>query len=208
MSSPCYRRFCRIIVAFLALLVCGCVGLKLAPDETAPTPPRDSLNAFLLEGRFSLRQEDKNHSGRLRWRHVENRDELLLSSPFGQGIAEIISTTAEATLTTSDGKQYTAMDVPALTEEVLGYRLPLALLVDWVRGHAAGNDVIKRDEHGRPLQVRYEDWRIDYEYADDEPSDSSTPPIRLFVERLGTFELRLRIDEWTSLPSQENENSP
>ena len=208
MSFSCYRRFCRIAIALLALLVCGCVGIKLAPEDAAPTPSRDSLSAFLLEGRFSLRQEDKSHSGRLRWRHVENRDELLLSSPFGQGIAEIISTTAEATLTTSDGKQYTAMDVPALTEEVLGYRLPLALLIDWVRGHAPESDVIKRDEHGRPLQVRYEDWHIDYEYSGDESSDSPTPPIRLFVERLGTFELRLRIDEWTSLSSQENENLP
>ena len=208
MSSPCYRHFCRIIIVFLALLTCGCAWIGLAPDTTAPVPSRDSLSTFLLEGRFSLRQEDKNHSGRLRWRHVENQDELLLSSPFGQGIAEIISTATGATLTTSDGKQYTGMDVQTLTEEVLGYRLPLALLVDWVRGRAAGNNVIKRDEHGRPLQVRYEDWRIDYEYSDDEPSDSSTPPIRLFVERLGTFELRLRIDEWTSLSVQKNENLP
>ena len=184
----------------MTLIACGCAEIRTTPNT--PLPPRDFLVTFLLEGRFSLRQEDENHSGKLRWRHIENQDDLLLSSPFGQGIAEINATTNRATLTTSDGKQYSAEDVSTLTEQVLGYRLPLPLLVDWVRGKVTGDDVLERDGYGRPIRFRYDDWHIRYEYDAGESVLLHTPPIRLFVERMGVFELRLRIDEWTPLSGQ------
>jgi outer membrane lipoprotein LolB len=167
----------------------------------------DTLESFLLEGRFSLRQDEQNHSGRLSWRHTADDDELLLASSFGQGIAEIAASDGLATLTTSDGQTFAAPDVPSLTEQAFGYRLPLKRLTDWVRGRAAGAEVVARDALGRPLQLRHEDWRIEYAYDGDDPA---ALPIRLFVERPGAFELRLRIDEWSAvstfsiLPAQEN----
>jgi outer membrane lipoprotein LolB len=167
-------------------------------------PSRGALESFLLEGRFSLRQDEQNHSGRLSWRHTADGDELLLASPFGQGIAEIVADAGQATLTTSDGKTFIAPDVPSLTGQALGYRLPLKNLSDWVRGHAAGAEVVARDALGRPLQLRYEDWRIEYAYEGDDPA---ALPARLFAERSGAFELRLRIDEWSALstlPAREN----
>ena len=88
-------------------------------------------------------------------------------------------------------------DVPTLTEKVLGYRLPLQRLADWVRGSAAGGEVVEQDAQGRPLRVRLEDWRIEYDYEGDDPE---APPSRLFAERIGSFELRLRIERWTALP--------
>lgn len=177
-----------------AALLTGCAALPTASL-------RDEADAFALEGRFSLRQDDKSYSGRLSWRHTAASDELLLASPFGQGIAGITANGEAATLTTSDGKTYSAPDVPTLTEGVLGYRLPLALLVDWVRGRNAQGEVVERDAQGRPLRLRHEDWRIDYGYDGDDPR---ALPGRLFAERLGAFELRLRIDEWINVSPKES----
>ncbi len=186
-------------VVFLACaLLAGCAAPLPRPD-TVPLS-REALDAFVLEGRFSLRQEERNHSGRLSWKHSAEHDEVLLASPFGQGIAEILVDADVATLTTSDGKVYSAADVPTLTEQVLGYRLPLALLTDWVRGRNADAEIIERDAYGRPLRLRHDDWRVDYGYDNDDPL---APPGRLFAERLGAFELRLRIDEWISLPTRD-----
>ncbi len=184
----------RLVFLACALLV-GCAAPLQRPDTVSLS--RDALDAFSLEGRFSLRQEERNHSGRLSWKHSAEHDEVLLASPFGQGIAEILADAETATLTTSDGKVYSAADVPTLTEQVLGYRLPLSLLTDWVRGRNADAEIIERDAHGRTLRLRHEDWRVDYGYDNDDPL---APPGRLFAERLGVFELRLRIDEWTPLP--------
>lgn len=192
-----WRSVFRLVVLACALLA-GCAAPLPRPD-TAPLS-REVLDAFVLEGRFSLRQEERNHSGRLTWKHSTEHDEVLLASPFGQGIAEILVDAEVATLTTSDGKVYSAADVPTLTEQVLGYRLPLALLTDWVRGRNADAEIIERDAHGRPLRLRHEDWRVDYGYDNEDPL---APPGRLFAERLGAFELRLRIDEWISLPTRD-----
>ena len=186
-------RTCRNAVFLLgALLLGGCTSL---PSSSSTSPTRDALTVFTLEGRFSLRHEDKSYSGRLSWRHAGMINELLLSSPLGQGMAEIVTSESGARLTSSDGKVYEASDAETLTRQVLGYPLPLAQLTDWVRGWGVGARISERDVHGRPLRLHHEDWLIDYGYASDDPQ---APPDRIFVERAGGFELRLRIDEWNS----------
>ncbi|MFZ4538028.1 lipoprotein insertase outer membrane protein LolB [Propionivibrio sp.] len=189
------KRACRRVTLLGALLLAGCAIQPSSPG-TAP-PPRDALEAFSLEGRFSLRHEDKNYSGRLSWRHQGANNTLLLASPFGQGMAEITTSESGARLTSSDGKVYAAPDAETLTQQVLGYPLPLARLTDWVRGRGAAEGLAELDAYQRPLRLRHEDWSIDYGYASDDPQ---APPNRVFAERVGGFELRLRIDEWNSLP--------
>jgi outer membrane lipoprotein LolB len=178
----------------LALLLAGCAS---APPVDRAGPARESLAAFALEARFALRHENTNYSGRLSWRHEGADDALLLSSPFGQGIAQIESASSGARLTMSDGKSYVARDTEALTQQFLGYPLPLQRLVDWVRARSSGGEVEARDAIGRPLRLHHEDWRIAYDY---EGENADALPIVIFAQRADGFELRLRIDSWTSLP--------
>jgi len=178
----------------LALLLAGCAS---APPSDRAAPARDTLDAFALEARFALRHENTNYSGRLSWRHTPADDALLLSSPFGQGIAQIESASSGARLTMSDGKSYVAASVEALTQQFLGYPLPLARLVDWVRARERGGEVEARDAIERPLRLHHEDWRIAYDYEGDA---ADALPIVIFAQRADGFELRLRIDSWMSLP--------
>lgn len=178
--------------------VTGALGLSACASFFPPagdllTVERAALQDFSLEARFSLRHEDKNYAGRLSWRHVGGRDDLLLASPFGQGMAEIVSDSSGVRLTTGDGKTYVAADAETLTQQALGFPLPLSHLLDWVRGTSTGSDLVVPDALGRPLRVRQDGWRIDYEYDSDDPQ---ALPGRLFIEREGVLELRLRIDEW------------
>ncbi|MFT3849048.1 MAG: lipoprotein insertase outer membrane protein LolB [Propionivibrio sp.] len=185
-----------VLYAFCALLLTACALAPSAPGGVSPS--RAALDAFAMECRFSLRNEDKNYAGRLSWRHGNGRDELLLSSPLGQGMAEIVSEPSGARLTASDGKVYSAVNVETLTRDVLGYPLPLAQLTDWVRGRLRDADESTADAQGRPLRQRAAQWRIEYGYESDDPA---APPNRIFAERLGGgLELRLRIDEWNLLP--------
>lgn len=186
-------RSCRSLGLILGVLLLG--GCANLPSSPSTAPPRDALLAFTLEARFSLRHQDKSYSGRLSWRHDGMNNELLLSSPFGQGMAEIVTSESGARLTGSDGRVHEASDAETLTRQVLGYPLPLDQLTDWVRGWGAAAGISERDALGRPLRLRHEDWLIDYGYASD---DAQAPPDRIFAERTGGFELRLRIDEWNS----------
>ena len=188
---------------FSGLFLCcsvffGCAGLHSSPESAKP--PRDTLNAFSLDGRFSLRHEDKNYSGRLSWRHDARSNELLLSSPFGQGMAEITTDESGARLTTNDGQLYSAADAETLTRQVLGYPLPLLQLTDWIRGRATTGGTRDLDEQGRLLRLRHEGWTVDFSYDSD---DANAPPVRIIAERAGGVDLRLRIDEWNPLPSRE-----
>ncbi len=171
----------------------------MANGPVPPAAQRDSLHAFTLAGRFSIRHEDKSYVGRLNWRHDGDRNELLLSSPFGQGMAEIVSDGMGARLTGSDGSSQTAATADELLQSVLAYPLSLNQLLDWLRGRNPDGSKLALDDLGRPLHLRHEDWRIDYEYDNDDPQ---ALPGRLFVEREGGFALRLRIDEWHAQPSE------
>lgn len=181
-----------VVAAMLLTGLGGCAALQ--PLGEATRIERGASRPFSLEGRFSLRYEEKNYSGRLSWRHVGASNTVLLASPFGQGIAEITTGENEARLTASDGRVYTARDAETLTRDVLGYPLPLALLTDWVQARGTTSADAELDSRGRPLRLRHEDWRIEYGYDGDDPQ---APPTRVFAERADGVELRLRIDEWS-----------
>ncbi len=187
----------RIVVPFLLALFLSACALGPKPHtEATAAPPSGTLEFFSLEGRFSLRNDEKNYAGRLSWTHLAGGDEFLLSSPFGQGMAKVTTDAAGAHLATNDGKTYSATDVEALTLQVLGYPLPLGLLADWVRGRSARGAFGLPDASGRPLALQQEGWRIAYEY---DTEDSRALPARLFVERDDGLQLRLRIDEWRAI---------
>ncbi len=175
-------------------------GLHSGSPTTAPA--RSSLamtSAFELSARFSLVAEGKSHSGRLSWRHSPSGDVWLLSSPFGQGVAEIVSDASGARLTTASGQHESDSDLDALTRRVLGYALPLGGLADWlgdatspVLGAESGA-LDTRDAQGRPQHLVRDGWFIDFSYDGD---DAQAAPSRVFIVRPGGPELRLRIDEW------------
>ena len=147
---------------------------------------------FVIEGRFSLRHEDKNYSGRLHWRHQGENNDLLLSSPFGQGLARITTNARGAYLTHSDGTVTVAASIEALTQTVLGMPLPLSRLVQWIRG-IPPEGVSEFDGAGRLSRLHHEAWRIQYAYDDDDPASL---PRRIIAEHAGGDELRLRIESW------------
>ena len=185
-------------LVLIALAIAGCASTSNITDETFPT--RTALTAFSLEGRFSLRQQNKNASGKLSWRHSGQNNTLLLSSPLGQGIAEITTNDSGARLTTQDGQTYSAVNVETLTQQALGYPLPLAQLTNWVRGQRTKDEKAQLDAFGRLLQLRHEGWRIDYGYPSKDPQ---APPNRIFAESADGLDLRLLIDEWNNLPAGE-----
>lgn len=149
---------------------------------------------FELAGRIAVTYRDEATTGNIAWRHGARSDELLLTSPLGQGMARIARAGDVVTLTTHDGREMRAADAESLTEQALGFRLPLAGLAAWVRGRAASKPAPepsreRRDAAGRLAELEQSGWKIRYlEYADALPS-------RLTLTYPGV-ELRLAISEW------------
>lgn len=187
------RRFAPAAWRRLALLgtAFGLAACATLPPGAAPLP-REAVRDYAIDARFTLRYEAKQYAGHLAWSHAKDRDELLISSPFGQGLAEIVRDADGVRLTAADRRTHRAASAEALTRDVLGYPLPVDDLAEWLLGRGADGRV-ERDPQGRPRRLWQGGWRIDYDYDDDDPR---ALPARLSVEGDGELLLRLRVEEW------------
>jgi outer membrane lipoprotein LolB len=169
----------RPALALAALLLAACATL----ERGAPSD---------LAGRLAARYNGDSFSGNLSWQHARAGDEVLISSPLGQGVARIVrAPDGEVTLTTAQRQEYRAADAESLTQEVLGFRLPLGGLADWVRAAPSpGHDHrVERSADGRVRTLEQRGWRIEYlEYRDERPS-----LLRLTYPGI---ELRLAVTQW------------
>ncbi len=176
------------LLAFTFLAACS----SLSVVSNAPTV-RAQVQAFDLDARFAVTQDHQRHAGRLVWAHATaGRDDLLLSSPFGQGVARIVLEPGSARIEMADGRVQVASDAEALTRDLLGYGLPVASLADWALGRVEGAG-LQRDTHGRPMQLDTAGWHVAYGYDDDTPE---ALPARLDIRRDGGPEILLRIEAW------------
>lgn len=169
---------------------CGLAAAALLLSACATPPVALQDIQFELAGRLAARYRNEAFTGNLSWRHARDGDELLISTPLGQGVARIVRQNKVVTLTTADGEQ-SAADAETLTEQTLGFRLPLAGLADWVRGRPSPGTPAQ-PEHGgdgKLARLHQAGWNIEYQdYAGALPS-------RMRLTYPG-IELRLAISEW------------
>jgi outer membrane lipoprotein LolB len=177
----------RSFVAALATLpgwLGGCAALMPEVDEPELTvgPP---LARFSITGRLALRQgERRDHLG-FDWQHSPESDTVLLLSPLGQGLAEILRDAGGAQLKRPGEPMVSAPTLAALAQHVFGVNLPLQELGEWVRG-ARGRDGQSDGWTIRVLQT------LAY-------PDAASPrrlPRRLLATR-EDVELTLIVDDWS-----------
>lgn len=184
------RGLSRALALLLLAGVTACSSLGGVPVE-------DAALDFELQGRIALHYGNEGGSARINWRHAAASDDLMVTNPIGQGIARIIRQQEKVRLVTADGKEFQARDAETLTESVLGWRLPLAGLPDWVRARPVAGRQFReiRDEKGVLKTIAQDDWTIDYLAWEGEL------PSRLTLSRRDAnppIEIRLVIDKWTN----------
>jgi len=178
------KHLLRVLAIVFALASAGCAGLR-------PMGAQETID-FELNGRIATRYKDEAASGNVAWRHSSESDELLITTPVGSSVARIVRNGNEVVLTTAEPRDYRANDAEALTEQVLGFRIPLTGLTDWVRGKAVEGSPasVTRDSQGRIAVLEQNGWQVEYqEYRPD------GLPTRMKLLFPG-IELRLAIHEW------------
>lgn len=174
----------RVFAVLASLTATGCAELQ-------PAATSDTVE-FELAGRIAARYREEAASANVAWRHARESDQLLITSPVGSSVARVVRTGGEVVLTTADQREHRASDAEALTEQVLGFRLPLAGLTDWVRARAMSDSpaAVFRGPDGRLAALEQNGWRVEYqEFRAD------GLPVRLKLTYPG-IELRLAIHEW------------
>lgn len=181
-----------LAVVWLALSLTGCA----APQPVAPAGISRPLPVnWIMQGRIGIQAGEQSLSGNIRWQHQAGRDELLITSPLGQGVARIERNAGGGvTLELPDQPMRRAADAESLTREALGYELPVSGLGWWVQARPVPDHVFEatHDAAGRLAQLRQDGWVIDYlQYAADQPAR----PRKLVVRR-DELEIRLVADSW------------
>jgi outer membrane lipoprotein LolB len=198
-------------ILFIPVFFSGCATVgththRNAVSTIVTEPVADLANAasadFGLIGRVSVKGGKESFSGGVQWRHGGRGDEILLLSPLGQTLAQIRRTPDGVYLTTSEHKRYYATDVESLTEQVLGWRLPLMGLQYWVQSlnSPATASEIDLDMDGSVVAIRQDGWEIDYSgYAPAAPIQTgqvATTYPKLLVLRRNGLQIKLIIDNW------------
>jgi outer membrane lipoprotein LolB len=153
------------IVVLAALLLAACAQVEIKP-------PEEPLE-FSLAGRIAARYGSESFTGNIAWRHAKGGDELLISTPTGQGVAQILRQGEAVLLKTAEPREYRDNDPEALTERVLGFRIPIDGLADWVQGKPSPQlesrgwkvEYLERDPQGRPMRIRLTYQGIDLRLA-------------------------------------------
>ncbi|MSQ53541.1 MAG: outer membrane lipoprotein LolB [Betaproteobacteria bacterium] len=175
------------LLALLVAIAC------LAGCSTLPgNLPAGSLSAgFELLGRAAIRHGQEAASVSVQWRHQAASDDMLITNSMGQGVARISRADGEVLLETSDGRRFKATDAESLTDRILGWRIPLSGLPDWLRARAAPSPEAHSTlgANGRLVRLEQDAWQIEYqEYRGERP-------VRMRLSR-PNLEIRLIVDSW------------
>jgi outer membrane lipoprotein LolB len=190
MRSRCWKT-----IAISLLFVAGCASLPPA-NEGRLTGGRT------IEGRISVRYKDFTRdkedalSGRFEWTERGDQVELSLLDPLGQTVALIRSDPTHSSITFRDGRKVDGASPEALTQETLGWTVPLRGLTSWLDGRAAsGKPAFRLDDNG----LRQDNWTIRFVREGDasQPTDQALPKrIDLFYPGPpAEIEMRLVVDQ-------------
>lgn len=195
----------------VVLLFAGCKTIPTqTPSETvattiitdpAPYSLRTPANDFNILGRIAIQDQDQSFSGSFRWRHSEKIDEILLFTPLGQAVAEITKDSDGVRLITAKLEAYYAENVEHLTEEILGWRLPLDGLQYWIQGTHSPITSAEKDlgQTNQLIAIRQDGWNVHYVRFAAEKSRSIPMPkqFHLFYEN-ERLKIRVIVDDWNA----------
>lgn len=196
-----------ILVSCIFPLFSGC---QLLPVQTQPEaavttiqtePVAGAHNAaaadFNILGRIAIQDDNQSFSGSFRWQHLAASDEILLFTPLGQAVAEISRDHEGVRLITAKMEAFYANDVESLTEEILGWRLPLNGLQYWIQGtHSPANAAQKDFDHkNQIIAIRQDGWHIHYQgFTAAQPNAAPLPRVLNLVYQ--KLKIRLVVDDW------------
>ncbi len=193
----------RAVATSLLFILAGCASIPIANESRL-------AGARSIEGRLSVRYKDLERgkedalSGRFEWTQRGDDVEVSLLDPLGQTVALIRSGPAHSSIVFRDGRKVEGATPEALTQDTLGWTLPLSRLVSWLDGKdAATSTAVKLADGG----LRQDNWTIHF-VRDEETSKitgggatgaaTGVPPRRIDLHYPGPpaeIDMRLVIDQ-------------
>ena len=197
------------IRAFMTLCLLATLAAcsSLPPQAPTTTPASLSLHQqhlaslsriqrFELKGRLGVQADGKGYTASLIWQHNAEQEDIRIYSPLGGQLARIQKTAEGISLEDAQGQVSVGKDAESLIQTLLGWRLPLSGLADWVLGRPvnAAMASLTWDEAGHTLSLNEADWAIDYQQY--QASSAAFLPHKLSLKN-ARVQLKLIVEKWT-----------
>lgn len=188
---PMTRRLTLLAAAASFALLAGCATSTANLSTATVGDYRDTID---LSGKLSANYlkdgRTESITGNFEWEQRPGAVDVTLLSPLGQTVAVINVTPESATLTQSGAQPRVAANIDALTQEALGWPLPVSGLRDWLQGYAidaqgqrfraspANNSVTTRDG----WRLRFAEWQ--------DPAAAQPAPRLIQAERAASGDIQ------------------
>ncbi len=182
------RQALRAALAALALWLSACA---------TPAPPPERVYSGRFAATAANGERRDSVSGRFTLEVRGARQTIDLATPVGTTVARIEIEPGQATATGPQLQTVSGPDADRLVEDLIGWRLPVAGLADWIDGRPSPvRPSSTQREGGRVSEIVQDGWTIRYA----EYSSVTQRPRRLLLERAPVdagpaLSVRLIVDE-------------
>jgi outer membrane lipoprotein LolB len=205
-------------LTLVATLISGCAGVNESVQKThtdeidgqAHLAKIATIRDFKLSGRIAINVNNQGNSGTILWQHAKTSGNVSFYSPLGSKVANFSYTNQNVKLTNQDNKTFEANNAETLSEQHLGWRLPLEPLLDWILGRPSNGLIsnLRWDEQGRISRFNQQGWEITY--LAYQTTQEFSLPSKINIRNTQSnqpLNLRLVIDLWSlsNLPNNLNQ---
>ena len=171
------RRLALLAAVSSFAVLAGCATTTASLNQATVGDYRDSID---LTGKLSVNyQKDgrlESITGSFNWEQRPGAIDVALISPLGQTVATINVTPNAATLIQGGEPPRSAADIDSLTQQTLGWPLPVSGLRDWLQGYAldeAGQRF--RASPARNTVTTKDGWRLRFVEWQDAAAQQPVP---------------------------------
>ena len=193
----------RCLVALGALLLAACAGprIRVQVDEAAAMQRLQAreqalagVQAWTLRGRLGVSDGRDGGSGTLEWTQRGDVFRFSVHAPVTGKTWILSGTPSQALLSGLRPAPIEGRDARELLARELDWDVPVAQLVDWVRGRRApGEARVEFRADGLPAAITQDGWRVEFLEYDD----SALPLPRRLYASSGSRKVRLAIRAWS-----------
>ncbi|MCK7598345.1 lipoprotein insertase outer membrane protein LolB [Microbulbifer sp. CAU 1566] len=162
------QRALQLTAALLLLGVVGCSSQKPQPEQppaqTSQAQSATSLQRWEAQGKLGVRSPKENGSANLTWQQANSNYRIHLSGPLGAGATVISGSPGGVSLQRGNEPAVFASNAGQLTEQIMGWPLPVSEMFYWVRGLAAPGAIAGQQKNAQGLLqgLQQAGWQLNF----------------------------------------------
>lgn len=147
----------------LLLFLASCVTTKL--QTASQWREQRDWGVFNASGRMSVKVDGQGNYAHFDWTRQDNVETIDINTPIGTTVGQLCQDSEGALAVDNKNRVYTAPNAEALSEQFLGYALPVHYLGVWVNGEWVRGMPYHIQDNGKLQQLG---WTISRELNPDD----------------------------------------